>query len=61
MVVLAPLVVVIRFYSPSCLGQETAKGPFGLRVKLPPVNHTRWRLHTVHVIAERQAGKLLIP
>ena len=30
-------VIVITFYSPSCLGQETAKGPFGLRVKLPPV------------------------
>ena len=24
-------------YSPNCLGQETAKGPFCLRVKLPPV------------------------
>ena len=51
------------FYSPSCLGQETAKGPFGLRVKLPPaqcppVYHTRRRLYTVPLIAERQAGKL---
>ena len=27
--------IVITFYSPSCLGQETAKGPFGLWVKLP--------------------------
>ena len=26
----------------------------------PPVYHTRWRLHTVPVIAERQAGKLWI-
>ena len=34
-------VTVIAFYSPSCLGQETAKGPFGLLVKLPPVYHTR--------------------
>ena len=42
-----PIVSVITFYSPSCLGQETAKGPFGLRVKLPPVYHTRRRLHTV--------------
>ena len=50
--------IVITFYSPSCLGQETAKGPFGLRVKLPPVYHTRQRLHTVPLIAERQAGKL---
>ena len=31
------IVTVITFYSPSCLSQETAKGPFGLRVKLPPV------------------------
>ena len=31
---------------------------FGLRVKPPPVYHTRWRLHTVPLIAERQAGKL---
>ena len=29
---------VITFYSPSCLGQETAKGSFGLRVKLPPAH-----------------------
>ena len=28
----------ILSYSPSCLGQETAKGPFGLRVKLPPAH-----------------------
>ena len=26
---------VITFYSPSCLGLETAKEPFGLRVTLP--------------------------
>ena len=51
-------VIVITFYSPSCLGQETAKGPFGLRDKLPPVYHTRRRLHTVPLIAEHQAGKL---
>ena len=31
-------VIVITFYSPSCLGQETAKGPFGLLVKLPPAH-----------------------
>ena len=30
--------IVITFYSPSCLGKETAKGPFGLRVKLPPAH-----------------------
>ena len=27
----------------------------------PPVYHTWWRLHTVPLIAERQAGKLWIP
>ena len=32
------IVIVITLYSPSCLGQETAKGPFGLRVKLPPAH-----------------------
>ena len=32
------IVIVITFYSPSCLSQETAKGPFGLRVKLPPAH-----------------------
>ena len=32
------IVVLITFYSPSCLGQETAKGPYGLRVKLPPAH-----------------------
>ena len=34
----AAKVTVITFYSPSRLGQETAKGPFGLRVKLPPAH-----------------------
>ena len=37
------IVIVITFYSPSCLRQETAKGPFGLRVKLPHA-----RLSTTH-------------
>ena len=32
------IIIVITSYSPSCLGQETAKGPFGLRVKLPPAH-----------------------
>ena len=26
--------ILITFYSPSCLGQETAKGPFGLRLRV---------------------------
>ena len=50
----------ILFYSPICLGQETAKGPFGLRAKVPPVYHTRRSLHTNPLIAECQAGKLRI-
>ena len=52
------IVSLIAFYSPSCLGQETAKGPFGFPVKAatcPPVYYTR--LHIVPLIAERQAGK----
>ena len=53
------IVIVITFYSPSCLGQETAKGPFGLfESSCPPVYHTRRRLQTVPFNAERQAGKL---
>ena len=39
---------------------DRAKGPFGLRNKLPSVYHTRWRLHSVPFNAERQAGRLLI-
>ena len=31
-------VIVIVFYSPTCLDQETAKGPFGLQIKLPPTH-----------------------
>ena len=31
-------VIVITFYSPSCVGQKTAKRFFGLRVKLPPAH-----------------------
>ena len=49
------------FDSPSYLGQETAKGPFGLpsqAATCPPVYHTRWRLHTVPLIAERQASNI---
>ena len=54
-------IIVIAFYSPSCRGQETAKGPFSLRVKLPSVYHTRRRLHTVPLIAKCQVRKLRIP
>ena len=54
-------VIVITFYSPSCLGQETAKGLFGLRVELPPVDLALRKLHAVPLIAERKAAKLWIP
>ena len=49
------IIIVISFYSPSCIGQETAKGPFGLPVMAaicPPVYHIWWRLHTVPLVAE---------
>ena len=54
-------VIVITFFSPSCLGQETAKGPFDLRVELQPANlsTTHGRGFTLSFfVAERQAGKL---
>ena len=43
--------MLVRFY----------KGLFGVRVKVLPVYHARSRLHTVCLIAEREAEKLLIP
>ena len=55
------IITVITYYSPSCLGQEAAKGSFCVRIKLPPVYHIRWRLQTVPFIAVRQAGKLWTP
>ena len=57
-------VTAITFYSPSCLGQETAKGPFGLRVELSPANlsTTHGGGITLHVpiIAERQAKNAVV-
>ena len=53
-------VIVITFYSPGCIGQER-EGTFrssSQAATCPPVSYTRWRLHTVPLIAERQAGKL---
>ena len=50
------LVNVVKFYSPSCLGQETAI--VTASAHLSSVCHIQWKLHTVFVIAERQAGKL---
>ena len=50
----------IFFMHPVALA-ETAKGSFGVQVKLPSLYHTRWRFHTVPFNAERQAGKLWIP
>ena len=54
------LILFAFFYSPSCLGQETAKGTFrssNQAATCPPVYHTRRRLHPVPVIAERQAQR----
>ena len=58
---LVEIAIVIKFYSPSCLGQKTAKGPWSSSqaATCPPVYHTRWRLHTVPFDAEHQAGKLV--
>ena len=36
--VIIVIVIVVTFYLPSCLGKKTAKGSFGLRVKLPPAH-----------------------
>ena len=36
--VIVIIVIVITFYSPNCLSQETAKEPCGLRSKLPPAH-----------------------
>ena len=57
------IVPEITFYSPSCGGQVAAKGPFGLRVKLllahlSTTHSGEWKLHTVPLIAECQAGRL---
>ena len=37
------VIIVITFYSPSCLGQGTAKESFGIRVQQPPA-----QLSTTH-------------
>ena len=53
--------LLIRFYLPSCLGQEKATGLFGLLVKMPPapLSITQNRNLTLSLfIAERQAGKV---
>ena len=47
-------VIAITFYSPTCLGQETAKGPFGHRVKLLPAH-----LSTTHFGGFSQSLSLL--
>ena len=52
---------VITFYSHIALARDQRRDLSGLRVKLPPVYHTRWRLHVLPLIAKRKAGKLWIP
>ena len=57
------VVIVITFYLPNCLGQDS-EGTFrssSQDATCPPVYHTWWRLNTVPLFAERQAGKLWIP
>ena len=59
------LSIVITFYSPTKLAWPgDSEGTFrssSQAATCPSVYHTRWRLHTVPLIAERQAGKLWIP
>ena len=52
--------IVITVYSPSCLGKETANGPFGVRVKLPLPTYLPHTVEASHCLfnAEYQAGKL---
>ena len=52
---------VSLIYSPSCLRQETAKWPYGLRVAATYVNHTNAKFSHGPFNAERQAEKLWIP
>ena len=44
----------LQFYSPSCIGEEIAKGHFGLLVKLSSVYHTvealQVPIHTVSLL-----------
>ena len=51
------IVIIVITYLSSCLGQETAKGPFSLHIKLPPAQlpPTQCRLHTVTLIGEHQS------
>ena len=44
--------LLLHLYSPSCIGQETAKGPFGLPVKLPLAH-----LSTTHRASERKFSR----
>ena len=60
------VIVIITFTVdlPSCLGEETAKGTFGLRVKLSLIFLTQWMLPVVLYkknLKKRQARKLQIP
>ena len=61
---LSLITFVLTSYSPSCRGQETKKGLFGVRVKLPPA-HLSTTLggdfNTVIFNAKRQVGGLWIP
>ena len=57
------MLIVMTGYLQNCLCQGTAKDTFrssSQAATCPAVYHTLWRLHTVHLIAEHQAGKVLI-
>ena len=54
------IVITLHFIHQFVLATRQRKDLFGLRIELPSVYHTRWRLHADPLIAERQAKKLRI-
>ena len=55
------VIVIYYFLFAKLPWPEVSEGTFrssSQAATCPPVYHTRWRLHTVPLIAERQAGKL---
>ena len=63
-VIVIVIVIVITFYFTKLPWPGNSERTFrssSQAATCPPVYHTRRRLHTVPLIAERQAGKLWIP
>ena len=56
-------VIVITFIHPVALARRQRRDfrASSQAATCPPVDHTRYRLYTVPLIAERKAGKLKIP